>query len=61
MSTGMYPTEAEVHEIIQVVEDPSTQGVVKYERFVPYAVKMLLDGKMWGQLYFIAESCQVEP
>jgi len=41
MSTGMYPSEMDVDEILKDVEDPTTQGVVKFEVFAPYVVKLL--------------------
>lgn len=43
----LYPTEAEVEEIIRNVEESSGKGIVKLERFVPYVTKIILDDNLY--------------
>jgi hypothetical protein len=40
----MFPTEEDLKEINIMVEDNETPGYVKFDRFVPYVGKLLLDG-----------------
>ena len=47
INTDLYPTEADVEEIIRNVEESAGKGIVKLERFVPYVTKIILDGNLW--------------
>jgi len=41
----LYPSEADVHEIIGIVEEPTMKGLVKASSFINHMTKLICDGK----------------
>ncbi|NXM72127.1 DRC8 protein, partial [Serilophus lunatus] len=46
-SLGCFPSEAEVQELLEKVEEEEPDGFIRLEKFIPVMTKVLLDRSYW--------------